>query len=98
VYAAHRNKISHQTLQSTALAKPTPWVIDDMMPKNLRTRMQLISKDFQANDDDSRTSSCLLDSCTRTEIFHLPPHRNPARLVRPHFLGSSRAFSTICFG
>jgi hypothetical protein len=49
VYAAHRNKISNQTLQSTALAKPAPWVIDDMMQKKLRTPMQLISQDFQAN-------------------------------------------------
>jgi hypothetical protein len=90
VYAAHRNKISNQTLHSTALAKPTPWVIDDMMPKNLRTRMQLISKDFQANDDDSRTRSCLLDSCTRTEIS-LTAASKPGQVGTAALLGEQQS-------
>jgi hypothetical protein len=54
VYAAHTNKISNQTLQWTALAKPAPWVIDDMMPKKSRNWQLECSwslKTFKPNDD-----------------------------------------------
>jgi len=63
-----------------------------------RTRMQLISKHFQAKWWCILVPAVICWIHAQEQKFHLPPHRKPARLVRPHFLGSSSAFSTICFG
>jgi hypothetical protein len=66
--------------------------------EKFRTRMQLISKDSQANMLMILVPAVICWIHAQEQKFPLPPHRKPARLVRPHFLGSSSAFSTICFG